>query len=217
MTGGCRVVIPKPEMNPEPGLAGLVLAAGGGVRYGGPKQLALYRGRSLVEHVACGAMRVCPAGIVVVTGAEGDSVARTVASLAVAVTHNPAWRSGLSTSLVAGLLAVPACASALLVLLCDQPLVDGADLDALVQAARRNPQRVVAAHYGMVTGVPAIFPREYWPEIRTLKGDAGARLLIARLDTVTIEMPHAAVDVDTRDDLARLGVQGGAESGNDAG
>lgn len=211
------MVKPKPGAGSEPDLAGLILAAGGGSRYGGSKQLALYRGRSLVEHVARAARRVCRAGVVVVTGAEGAAVARAVSSLDVIVTHNPEWQSGLSTSLATGILAVPAGASALLVLLCDQPLVNSIDLDALVQAARRNPQRVVAAHYGAVTGVPAIFPRKFWADLQALKGDAGARTLIAKLDAVTVEMPHAAIDVDTPGDLARLGDQGGAETGDDAG
>lgn len=217
MTGDCRVVKPPPDAGPEPGLAALVLAAGGGARYRGTKQLARYRGRTLVERAARAAQRVCSAGTVVVTGADGAAVARAVSCLPVTVTHNSSWQSGLSTSLAAGISAVPAGACALLVLLCDQPLIGDADLDDLVQAARRNPQRVVAAHYGRVTGVPAIFPRKFWPALQALRGDTGARTLIAALDAVAVDMPHAAVDVDTQEDLARLEQQPGAEMPGDEG
>jgi molybdenum cofactor cytidylyltransferase len=193
---------------PAPGLAALVLAAGGGARFGGPKQLARYGGRPLVARAAAAAVSVCGAGTVVVTGAEAVAVAGALSSLPVTITHNPAWESGLSTSIAAGLAAVPAQAAALLVLLCDQPLVDAADLDALVGAARGFPGRVIAAHYGEVTGVPAIFPKEAWPALRALRGDHGARSLIASLDPVTVEMPHAAFDIDTPADLARLPAEG---------
>jgi molybdenum cofactor cytidylyltransferase len=210
-------------VNPGPGsgyardVAGLVLAAGGSSRYGSTKQLALYQGRSLVERAASAALRVCGAGCVVVTGAQGGAVGAAVSSLPVIVKHNPLWQSGLSTSLAAGVAAVPANASALLILLCDQPCIDSTDLDAIVGASHRCPNRVVAAQYGTVTGVPAIFPRKFWAALQTLRGDVGARALIATLDPVTVGVPHAAVDVDTPTDLERLNGRSGAASPEDAG
>jgi molybdenum cofactor cytidylyltransferase len=194
-----------PSGKSRPGLAGLVLAAGGGTRFGGLKQLALYRGRTLIANAASRALGVCDAGVFVVTGAKGSEVARAVAGLPVATTHNPAWQSGISTSIAAGISAIPATASALLVMLCDQPLVDEADLAALAEAARDFPQRVVAARYGdRPAGVPAIFPRSIWRAFQALRGDAGARALISTLDPVAIEMPHAAIDIDVPADLDAL-------------
>jgi molybdenum cofactor cytidylyltransferase len=185
------------------GLAAIVLAAGGATRFGGPKQLAVVGGEALVRRAARRALGCCPAGVVVVTGAWGDDVGAALAGLAVRLARNECWASGgLASSLRCGLDAIPEGASASLILLCDQPDIDEDDLRRLAAAWAAAPQRVAAAGYGGVAGVPAIFPGIYWDRLRALSGDRGAGALIAGLSEVTIvALPHAARDIDTPDDL----------------
>jgi molybdenum cofactor cytidylyltransferase len=56
--------------------------------------------------------------------------------------------------------------------------------------------------------VPAILPRPLFPALRRLTGDRGARDLLngagGRIDVVGVDMPEAAVDIDTPGDLAKL-------------
>lgn len=187
-----------------PRLAGLVLAAGGARRFGAPKQLALVGGRSLVATAAQLALDCCAAGVVVVSGAHAPAVEAAIGHLPVTVVRNEAWHEGLASSLRRGVQAMPAHAEACLVLLCDQAAITAADLMRLVEAWQGFPQRMAAAGYAGTAGVPAIFPRAVWPALARLRGDHGARRLLAGAAALTVvAMPNAAVDVDTPADLRR--------------
>lgn len=186
-------------------LAGLVLAAGGARRFGAPKQLVLVGGRSLVETAAQLALDCCAAGVVVVSGAHAPAVEAAIGHLPVTVARNEAWQEGLASSLRRGVQAMPAHAEACLVLLCDQAAITAADLMRLVEAWQAFPQRMAAAGYAGTAGVPAIFPRAIWPALARLRGDQGARRLLAGAAALTVvAMPNAAVDVDTPADHADL-------------
>jgi molybdenum cofactor cytidylyltransferase len=138
----------------------------------------------------------------VVTGAYASEVRDNVAGSPVIIAHNGAWASGMAGSIRCGLDALPAGARACLVMLCDQCAVDDQDLGALIAAWVRAPWQVAAAQYAGTLGVPAIFPTEFWPALRALSGDQGARAVIASLPEVTaVALPNAARDVDTPADL----------------
>ncbi len=186
-------------------LAGLVLAAGGASRFGSPKVLAPFQGEPLVRRAALLLSPLCPAGVFVVTG-DGEAAIRTVLDgTGATCVPNPGWAEGLSSSLRAGVAALPPEAEAVMILLADTPAVTGADLATLVAAWQVEPQLVTAANYGDRAGPPVILPRSVWPELAALRGDQGARSLLQwHTELITVPMPHAALDVDTPADLARL-------------
>ncbi len=186
-------------------LAGLLLAAGGSSRFGSPKVLARYRGESLVRRGAHLLGPRCPGGVFVVVGAASDAVGVALAGEKVALVDNPDWSQGLSTSLVRGVAALPTTADAVLILLCDQPAITAADLDALIAAWRIEPELIAAAGFGDRLGAPVIMPRAFWPQLAALRGDQGARSLLEwHSEHTAVPMPHAGLDVDTPEDLARL-------------
>lgn len=193
------------ERAPEPppaDLAGIVLAAGGASRFGGPKQLARVGGSSLVVRAAQLALGSCPAGVVVVTGAYAAEVEAGLSGMPVTIARNPGWAGGIAGSIRRGVEALPAGSAACLVLLCDQVAVDECDIGSLVGAWAKAPRQVAAALYAGTLGVPAIFPQAFWPRLQRLGGDQGARALVAQLAAVTaVAMPHAGRDVDTPADL----------------
>jgi CTP:molybdopterin cytidylyltransferase MocA len=134
-------------------------------------------------------------------------VTRTYRRATAEVALNAEWRGGLAGSLRRGLRAVPADARAVLFVLTDQPLVDSSSLRRLASAWQRRPAHAAAARYSGRLGVPAILPRRTFKALRALEGDEGARKVLAREPFVTaVEMPEAHFDVDTREDLARLGL-----------
>ena len=189
-------------------LATVILAAGGSTRLGRPKQLVRLRGRALLDRAVSAALTATQGPVVVVVGADGlrlrSLVARSRAPR-VEIVHHAGWREGMSSSLRRGLDAVPHGARAVLFMLADQPHVDARSLERLVAAWRRRPARAAAAAYSGRLGVPAILPRSAFRALRALVGDEGARRVLAAAPGVTrVELPEAAVDVDTAEDLTRL-------------
>jgi CTP:molybdopterin cytidylyltransferase MocA len=185
----------------------VLLAAGGSRRLGFPKQLVRRRGRSLLAHALAAARTAVPHGpLIVVLGASAPRLRLAVrrAAARAIVAYNARWAEGLASSLQAGLAAVPAGVGAILVVLVDQPRIDARALERLLAAWQRRPGVAAAALYSGKAGVPAVLPRRYWPAIRALEGDAGARALLRGSEVTTVAMPEAELDVDTPADVARL-------------
>ncbi|MGI9330231.1 MAG: nucleotidyltransferase family protein [Gammaproteobacteria bacterium] len=188
------------------GLAGLVLAAGAAQRFGAAKQLAQLDGLALVVRAVRALAPACPAGVVVVTGAYQEEVARALAGEPVRCVYNPGWRAGMGSSIGRGLDQLGASTSAALIALADQPGIKTADFVALIDAWQQQAEQPAAAAYEGHTGVPAIFPRSHWPALKQLQGDRGARsLLRGSVGVTAVELPAAAWDVDEPGDLQGRG------------
>lgn len=188
-------------------LAALVLAAGGSSRYGRCKQLVEVNGVSLVcSAVAKLAPLLPPERIGVVVGADWEAVSRALAEWRVNIVRNPQWRQGLASSLKAGINSLqPDCAAALITL-CDQPLVSSQSLRQLLNLWAERPTRISAARFAGAVGAPAVFPRDLYPELLELEGDAGAKSVLARHSErlVALSIPEAEFDLDTPADLEKL-------------
>ncbi|MFB9235706.1 NTP transferase domain-containing protein [Plantactinospora siamensis] len=189
-----------------PHVAGLVLAAGGGRRYGMAKALVRYRGRPLVRH----AVEVAEAGgcarTLVVIGAEAARVRAAAPELTYA--ENPDWPTGMASSLRAGLAALAGTpATAAVVLLVDMP---GVTPDAVRRVAgHAGPDVLVMGGYGARRGHPVLLGREHWAGVAaTAVGDHGARdYLRSHADLVrVVAVGDVAddVDVDTPEALLRF-------------
>ncbi|MGW4299403.1 nucleotidyltransferase family protein [Streptomyces sp. NPDC004646] len=194
----------------DDGIAGLLLAAGGGSRLGGrPKALLPYRGRLLVEHAA-GVLRAagCPR-IHVVLGARAAEVRERVRLDGCVLVDNPDWSEGMGSSLRAGLHSLAGTgARAALVSLVDQPGI-GPTATARVLAAFEDEHSLASAAYDGVRGHPVLLGSAHWSGVAaTATGDRGARAYLrehaARLRLVECGDVAEAYDIDTEADLRRL-------------
>ncbi|RIQ18840.1 nucleotidyltransferase family protein [Jiangella rhizosphaerae] len=184
-------------------VAGLVLAAGAGSRYGGPKALVEYEGSRLVDRAAELLSGGGCAPVVVVSGAVPLTVPGAI------VVHNPDWATGMGSSLRAGLRALSwSAAEAVVVALVDQPWVGVEAVTRLRSAwtASGGALSVAVATYGGARGNPVLLARHVWDEVAALAvGDVGARPflrahpgLVTPVDCTGTGTP---TDVDTPADL----------------
>lgn len=192
----------------RPGVHALLLAAGGGTRFGGDKLLAPWRGEPLVRAAARIAL-ASPAGhVVVVVGHAAAEVTTAIGPLGgdrLSIVENPDWRDGLSTSLQAGLRALPASTETVILFLGDMPLVDP-DLAAELLGHLGDASAVLPTWRGRPAH-PVVFSAGAIPILMTIEGDRGARDTLASLPEirrVEISCEGATWDVDTAQDLARL-------------
>lgn len=187
-------------------LAGIILAAGGSSRLGRPKQTIEWQGKAMISRAVEAALQICGAGLIVVTGANAESVEACIKQYAVTVVRNSDWAEGASGSLRAGLQSLGQFQfSGFLLLLSDQPLVTASDLARLRHAWEAAPTQPVASHYNGLRGVPAIFPASFRTELMALTGDQGARsVLRSAAECTELAMPQASMDIDTTEDLEVL-------------
>lgn len=177
--------------------AGLLLAAGPGERFGGPKALAQLDGRSLAERAIDVLARGGCDPIHVVLGAAADAVAQLLPAGVVAVRAR-AWADGPGESLRAGVESVAAAdpgSDAVVVHLVDLPDV-GADVVARV-SADAGPGTLARATYNGVIGHPVVIGRSWWPALlEDTRAEGGRAFLRARPELVAIECADLATGFD---------------------
>jgi len=192
------------------GLGALVLAAGESQRMGGrPKPLIERDGVPLVRRVVQALLGAGVGEIVVVIGHRADEVAWVVTDLPVHIVVNESYSAGHVTSLRKGLVELPESVGATLVALADQPLLEPADVTALVEAwPRRGTARALVPRVQEQRGHPVVLEASACSEI--LRGDAGygAREWmdehpdeVAWFDSDNL---HYVEDVDYPEDLERI-------------
>ncbi|MFQ5615478.1 MAG: selenium cofactor biosynthesis protein YqeC [Anaerolineales bacterium] len=187
-------------------VAGVVLAAGGSRRLGQPKQLLDWQGKPLVRRVVMTALDAGLSDVLVVTGAFAERVELALDGLPVKIVHNPEWERGQSSSVKAGVRALPPGAGAALFLLADQPWVSPALIRAVVEAYARGLAPIVAPLIDGQRGNPVLFDRVTFDDFDSLTGDVGARSLFGRYRVTWIPWhdPRPLRDVDTMEDYRRL-------------
>lgn len=180
-------------------VAGLLLAAGSGERFGGPKGLARDDDGTSWLLRSVQALRPCDE-IVVVVGAQAEEVAALL-PMSVHRVRADDWAEGMGASLRAGLRALESSShDAALVSLVDLPDVDAAVVARLLGAATGAAALARAAYDG-VPGHPVLLGRDHWAGVvETAEGDRGARDHLAAHDVVLVECGDLAtgVDVDSR-------------------
>src|SRR5919107_5436245 len=153
-------------------VAAVVLAAGGGRRYGMPKALVELDGSLLVERAVRTARAVCDP-VLVVLGARAVEVWQRADLDGATVLANRDWETGMASSLRTGLDGLggwPARVDAVLVTLVDMPGMTPEALRAL--AAHAAPDALAIATYGGVRGHPVLLGRDHWAGVaETATGD----------------------------------------------
>jgi molybdenum cofactor cytidylyltransferase len=200
--------MPAPLLSGFRQIDAVILAAGGSARLGRPKQLVQYKRKPLLLRTVHLARESTGGRIIVVLGAGQQRLRSLLRRRAckVDIVSNSDWPAGLASSLRSGLNRVSPTASAALILLVDQARLTAPDIARLIRSWRKRPTIPAAACYEGKIGAPAVIPRRWFGEARSLQGDVGARALLRRLGEVSsVGMPTAGFDVDTEAEAAALG------------
>ena len=191
-------------------IAVLVLAAGRSTRFGPEnKLLAELDGKPIVRRTVEAVLASRARPVIVVTGHMADAVATAIAGLDVQVVHNPDFVAGLSSSLKAGLRALPNGLDGCIVALGDMPRIEAAHIDRLIAAfAPKEGRSIVVPVHGGKRGNPVLFAAAYLSEMLEVAGDTGARHIIGRYADEVVEVDLGSdaifIDVDTPEALANL-------------
>ncbi|WP_299953378.1 nucleotidyltransferase family protein [uncultured Modestobacter sp.] len=184
-------------MTSDAPVAGLVLAAGGGRRYGMPKALVEHEGSLLVERAVRTAAAVCDP-VLVVLGAAAVEVWQRADLTGATVLANRDWESGMASSLRTGLDGLrgwPGRVDAVLVQLVDMPGMTPAALARVAEQAA--PDALAVATYDGVRSHPVLLGREHWAGVaETATGDEGARAYLAAHDVLEVDCTGLADPTD---------------------
>ena len=187
----------------------ILLAAGESRRMGTPKQLLSYKGNSLIRHAVTEVVKSNCDRIVVVLGTNSERISTEISDLPVCVTYNTQWQQGMSTSIATGikaLLQMKVNFEAIIIALADQPLITAQVYNRLIERYCQNQLKAVASNYSDTLGVPALFDHTLIPELLKMKQKGGAKQLLNQYSdrAFNLDLPEAAVDIDTPADYQKL-------------
>src|SRR4030095_1373791 len=192
-------------------IGAVILAAGTSSRFGQPKQLLPFHGKTLVRTIIDAACEAGCSPVVVVIGSDSEKIRPELAHLNVINVRNTNWQRGIGSSIRSGVEALTKHApdiGAILLLVCDQPAVNALFIDRLVATHEATKKDIVASSYADTVGVPALFDRSCFPELLSLGDETGAKSIILQSPerVAQVAFPEGAMDIDTWEDWQKFNV-----------
>jgi len=189
-------------------VAALILAAGRSTRMGTNKLVAKLAGKPLIRRTAEAVLASRARPVIVITGHEAEKLAPVLAGLDIIRIDNPRHGEGLSTSLLAGIAALPDHADAALICLGDMALIRPATLDYVIENFEQEPELgAIVPTFRGEWGNPVLLARKFFAPVARLGGDVGARkLLHGRTDVRVLDVddPAILIDADTPEALGEM-------------
>ncbi len=187
----------------------ILLAAGTSSRLGKPKQLLLYKNKTLLQHGIDIAINTSTTPIILVLGANAHLLQTEVQHKEISVVINNDWEEGMAASIRCGLnkvLAINPGINAVIIMVCDQPFVTQKLLEELVLKYEQTHQPIIASRYQNILGTPALFDKTIFAALLELKGDTGAKKILKENPQwlSVVEFPEGIIDIDTDADYAAL-------------
>ena len=196
-------------MNPTTDFAIVILAAGNSSRMGTSKQLLEVNGRTLLLHTVNSAIASQIPNIVVVLGANAEAHHVILKEKSATVIVNNDWIKGMGSSLKLGVkkaIEQYTDVQAIMVMVCDQPLISSIHINNLVKAYQQHGAIAVASHYNDTFGVPALFDRSVFSSLMKIGDEMGARQILKKLEQDLIPVPFIGgeIDLDTPEDYQKF-------------
>lgn len=185
--------------------AAIILAAGTSSRMGENKMLKHWRGKPLLTYAMNAAMDAKTSGmlafVAAVCGRDNTQTAKLAAAADIVI-NNADYQSGIASSLICGINALPKQCPAALVMLGDMPSIRRADIAAVIDKWNETNADIIAAAHNGKRGHPVLLSAQTFPRIRTLSGDTGARDIFAEFDFCPANAGRGVLmDIDTPEQI----------------
>ena len=152
-------------------IAGVILAAGDSSRMGFPKQLAEYKGKTILETV----VETVTSNLdetVVVLGHENDTITEKLDFKESTILINENWEEGIVSSIRTALfyLSENNEIDSAMIFMADQPSVNNKIIDKLIKTKKKEDE-VVISKYRYKLNYPIIVPKYFWSKLELLTYD----------------------------------------------
>lgn len=187
----------------------ILLAGGNSSRFGRPKQLLSYKGKSFLQRMLSVIKEAKLDPVIVVLGANALALVHELDNEKTIIVHNEGWAEGIASSIRIGIQALqknyPDCDGSLLMVV-DQPYITSSLLVNLIEAQENSAKPIAACNYENTTGTPALFHQSLFHELLNLNGDKGAIKILQQRshEIATINFPMGKFDIDTEEDYKEL-------------
>lgn len=186
----------------------IILAAGTSSRLGQPKQNLLFRGETLLKRSINTALRANCRPVIVVLGANANLIDNSNKYDGIKTIYNPDWKEGMASSIRLSVKEIQddSRINNIIIMLCDQPFVNPALINDIIQKQQETGKPVVACTYKNTIGVPVLFNRALFAELLLLQGQEGAKKIISgyKDNIVKIAFEDGSIDIDTIEDYEQL-------------
>lgn len=183
----------------------IILAAGAATRISKPKMLLPVNGKSILSHLLHEVKQLSPAVTIVVTGHYHKEIEQHITKNQAELLYNEDWAKGVSSSIRTGVLKMLEKNRELaniLIAVSDQPYLNAALLQQMLDKRKQSGKGIVAASYSHSIGTPVLFDKKYFTDLQKLEGDRGAKSILQTYfdDIETVDFPMGEMDIDTEED-----------------
>lgn len=186
-------------------IAVVILAAGESSRMRQAKQLLPWGTSTLLGNAINEALQSNSEKVYVVLGAKADTIQKQINSTDVIWILNKNWKKGMGSSISSAinyLVHLKTNYAGILIMLCDQPLMDADYINKMISTFKRTSKGIVATAYKQSYGAPVLFDKKYLEDLSNLEGNIGAKKVIANnsKSVVTINPYGKEKDLDTMEE-----------------
>ncbi|SVD17278.1 uncharacterized protein METZ01_LOCUS370132 [marine metagenome] len=158
-------------------IAGIILAAGGSVRMGDQnKLLETIHGTPMIKKVVQSALNSNLETVYIIVGHEAELIRQCISDELVHWVENPAWSSGMASSIRYGIKALKNNYDGAMILLGDMPFIEYKTIDEMVDLY--HDRGIIVPVKDGKQGNPVLFSSTFFPDLRLLTGDKGAKRII---------------------------------------
>ena len=171
---------------------------------GSNKLLLNYKGKKIIKHSVKSILNSKINHTVVVLGKNKEKIKKEIPkSKNISFVYNSNYKQGMASSIIAGINSLPKETTFFFISLADMPEIKSIHYNKMITASKKNPKLPIVPFYKSQQANPVLFPIDFKNKLATLKGDRGAKKILAKSKIKKIIFTSNAFikDLDTLEDF----------------